>query len=279
MFHIRKAIVPAAGLGKRLLPATLAVPKELLPIGREPMLLRTLREVRDAEIEQVAVIVAGGDRFIEEFLFDPPSVKVAGEREVEEAREILSALKIAILRQPEPKGLGDALGLAREFAGDDPFAVALPDNVFFGSTGPLSQLVPVFERHGGHVTGLIRITREEASTFGNCGSVQVEAIGNGEYRVTALGDKGAGFSAVKGSRKAFRWYARHIFLPSFFDYLERFGVEVHGEVDDVPVLKGLVAEEGIVGKLLVGKGFDAGNERGFLATQRYLWGEVSRSWK
>jgi UTP-glucose-1-phosphate uridylyltransferase len=156
--------------------------------------------------------------------------------------------------------------------------VLLPDNVFFGPPGALVQLLPVFERRRAHVTGLIEVTAGEAPAFGNCGDVRLERIGDGEYRVLELGDKGPGFLSMAGGERRVRWYARHILLPSFFDYLERFGVEKGGEVDDVPVFKAMVEEEFVVGKVLRGKGFDAGNERGLLAAQCYRWKMESESW-
>ncbi len=278
MSKVRKAIIPAAGLGRRLLPFTLVVPKEFLPVGREPILVRALREIREAGLDHAAVIVSRRDDLTGRFLFGSPPAELRHERSVMELREILSGLEIEIIVQPEPRGLGDALGLARGFAGNDPFAVLLPDNVFFGSRAPLSQIVPVFEREMTHVTGLIKTNSEEAATFGNCGAVDVEKTGNGEYRVIGIGDKGKGYFSLEKGREVLRWYARHIFLPSFFEHLDRYSVEKNGEVDDVPVLKAMAREERIVGKLLEGKGFDVGNERGLMAAQRFLWEEVSRDW-
>lgn len=274
----RKAIIPAAGLGTRMQPATLAVPKELLPVGREPMLLRALREVREAGLNLVAIIIGERDDVTKRFL---SSVSLPADHFGEAAKAVkrlLMELDITLIVQPIPRGLGEALGRARDFVGDEPFAVILPDNVFFGPRGPLSQLMPVFQSYGQHVTGLIRVTAEDAPTFGNCGAVRVEVLGNDEYRVIEIGDKRPGYLSIDTGRTAIRWYARHILMPSFFDYLERYGVERHGEVDDVPVLKALAAEEGIIGKLLEGRGFDAGNERGMIAAQRFLWEEVIGTW-
>jgi UTP--glucose-1-phosphate uridylyltransferase len=278
MNKVRKAVIPAAGLGKRLLPFTLVVPKELIPIGREPILMRTLREIREAGLDRVAIIVSSKDDLTERFLFGTPPAALLCESSVAELKEILSSLEVELIIQPEPRGLGDALGLARGFVGDDPFAVLLPDNVFFGSPAPLSQIVPVHEREKTHVTGLIKTNSEEAITFGNCGAVNVEVIGDGEYRVLEIGDKGKGFFSQEEGVEVYRWYARHIFPPSFFDYLDKYGVEKDNEVDDVPVLKALVMEEGIIGRLLDGKGFDVGNERGLMAAQKFLWEGVSKTW-
>ncbi len=274
----KKVVIPAAGLGTRMLPATLAVPKELLPVGREPMLLRALREVSEAGLVHVAIIVGQRDDLTERFLSSVslPS-KDIGEK-TRELRQLLTELDITLIVQPEPRGLGEALGRTRDFVGSEPFAVILPDNVFFGSRGPLSQLLPVFRRYGQHVTGLIRVAAEDAPSFGNCGAVRFEVLGNDEYRVIEIGDKRPGFFSLDVGKTAIRWFARHIFMPSFFDYLETYGVERDCEIDDVPVLQALAAEEGIIGKLLEGRGFDAGNERGMIAAQRYLWEEVRETW-
>jgi UTP--glucose-1-phosphate uridylyltransferase len=279
MGSLRKVIIPAAGLGKRLLPVTIVIPKELLPVGREPMLLRALREVREAGLDEIAIVVGGRNNLIEKFLSGSPPPEIADVEEVEDVLRVLSELKITLIEQPEARGLGDALGRAREFVGDEPFAVILPDNFFFGSPGPLSQLIPVYEKHDMNITGLIRVTRKEAPSFGNCGSVRVESIGNGEYRIAGLGDKAPGFFSMKDGEEALRWYARHIFLSSFFEHLDRFGMEKNNEIDDVPVLKAMIAEEGIIGKLLDGRGFDVGNERGLIAAQGFIWEEVSSTWK
>jgi UTP--glucose-1-phosphate uridylyltransferase len=278
MNRIEKAVIPAAGFGKRLLPATMIIPKELIPVGREPMLLRALREVVEAGVRHVAVIVNKRDDLVERFLSGTPIREIAGERDVEAARTIISNLDITLIPQPEPKGLGDALARARDFVRDEPFAVLLPDNVFFGARSPLAQLVPVFESHQKNVTGLIRVNAEDAPSFGNCGSVKLEEIGVGEYRVLEVGEKNPGFFSQESATDVIRWYARHIFLPSFFDYLERYRVEINNEVDDVPVLQAIAADEGIIGKLLDGRGYDVGNERGLVAAQRFLWEEVSSTW-
>lgn len=274
----KKAVIPAAGMGTRMQPATLAVPKELLPVGREPMLLRALREVSEAGIVHVAIIINQKDDLTERFL---SSVSLPAEFIWESAKEVkrlLMELDITLIVQPIPRGLGEALGRARYFVGDEPFAVLLPDNVFFGERGPLSQLIPVFQSYGQHVTGLIRVSAEDAPSFGNCGAVRVEVLGNDEYRVLQIGDKQPGYFSLEAGRTAIRWYARHIFMPSFFDYLDRYGVETDDEIDDVPVLKALAAEEGIIGKLLEGRGFDVGNERGMISAQRFLWEEVRETW-
>lgn len=276
---VPRAVVPAAGLGTRLLPATVAVPKELLPIGREPMLQRALREIREAGIVRVAVVVGERDDRIERFLGGEMPPPLREEPAALALADLLNGLEIEIVRQPEPRGLGDALGRTRDFTAGEPFAVVLPDNVFFGPRGALTQILPLFGRYRTHLTGLIRVDAADAPTFGDCGAVRVENITDGEYRVLEIGDKGEGFSSIEAGTETFRWYARHVLLPSFFEYLDRHGVERGGEIDDVPVLQAVAAGEGIVGKLLVGRGFDAGNERGLLAVHRYLWEEESRGWR
>jgi len=142
MSPLRKVIIPAAGLGKRLLPVTMVIPKELLPVGREPMLLRALREVREAGLEEIAIVVGGRNKLIEKFLSGSPPPEIAGEKDVEDVLRILSELEIRLIEQPEARGLGDALGRAREFVGDEPFCRYPAGQFLFWITRPSFAAYP-----------------------------------------------------------------------------------------------------------------------------------------
>jgi UTP--glucose-1-phosphate uridylyltransferase len=249
---VRTAIVPAAGLGTRLAPATWALPKELMPIGPNPMIQLALEEIRDCGIDRAVVVVSPAKPALAEFLR-----RWGGG----------STPRLTLVTQPRPLGLADALLRARSLASQGPFALLLPDNVFFPSRRAepaLGQVLRAFERAAGDACGLIRVRPEHAGRYSHAGLVEVSIRGRGPHLITKLHDKKTGPLRTGAAGAVYKTFARAVLGPAFFDFLQR-SARGRAGADEVPALKELVRRRGLYGTPLDGRGFDAGNPKGYAA--------------
>ena len=254
------AIIPTAGRGARLRPATDAIPKVLLPVGLRPMIDWAIDEALNAGVGAIAVIVAP----------DQPQVTA-----YVEARRSAPAwpgeVELHFVEQPRPAGLGDALIRCRPWTGEDSFGVVVPDNWFDAPCAPVGQVAEAHFRTGMNAVGLIEVGPENASLLGNVGEVELEAIDDRDFRITRLGDKSAGTFTIEGPEPVLRGCARYALGPAFYDALEATGPPPEGEWDDVLAFQRLVAGDGLVGHKLEGRHFDVGQEGGYLAAMSYLF--------
>jgi UTP--glucose-1-phosphate uridylyltransferase len=167
---IRKAIFPVAGLGTRFLPATKAIPKEMLPIVDRPLIQYAVDEAREAGIEQMIFVTGRGKSAIEDH-FD---IAYELEKTMSERGKDLSVLEptrlgpgqCAYVRQQEPLGLGHAIWCARDIVGDEPFAIFLPDEFMHGSPGCMAQMVEAYHRLGGNIISVLEVPHEKVSSYG-----------------------------------------------------------------------------------------------------------------
>lgn len=167
---IRKAVFPVAGLGTRFLPATKAIPKEMLPIVDSPLIQYAVNEAREAGIEQMIFVTGRGKSAIEDH-FD---IAFELEQTMSERGKDVSVLKPSRLtpgncvyvRQQEPLGLGHAIWCARDIVGDEPFAIFLPDEFMHGSPGCMKQMVDAYQQHGGNMISVLEIPHDKVSSYG-----------------------------------------------------------------------------------------------------------------
>ncbi|MFZ5663643.1 MAG: UTP--glucose-1-phosphate uridylyltransferase GalU [Pseudomonadota bacterium] len=184
MKPIRKAVFPVAGLGTRFLPATKAIPKEMLPIVDRPLIQYAVDEAREAGIEQMIFVTGRGKSAIEDH-FD---IAFELEKTMSERGKSLAVLEptrlgpgnCAYVRQQEPLGLGHAIWCARDIVGDEPFAIFLPDEFMVGSPGCMKQMVEAYNRLGGNLISVLEVPREAVSSYG------VIAPGKSEGDVTEV---------------------------------------------------------------------------------------------
>lgn len=170
MKKVRKAVFPVAGLGTRFLPATKAIPKEMLPIVDRPLIQYAVDEAREAGIEQMIFVTGRGKSAIEDH-FD---IAYELERTMADRGKDLSVLgptrltpgNCAYVRQQEPLGLGHAIWCARDIVGDEPFAIFLPDEFMHGSPGCMKQMVDAYERVGGNLISVLEVPHEQVSSYG-----------------------------------------------------------------------------------------------------------------
>lgn len=259
---IRKAIIPAAGLGTRFLPATKAQPKEMLPIVDKPTIQFIIEEAIASGIEDILIITGRGKRAIEDH-FDrsfelEEELKKRGQEELlAEVRRIGDLADIHYIRQKEPKGLGHAIYCAKAFIGDEPFAVLLGDDIVVSETPCLKQMIDVYEEYHTSVLGVQHVSMEDVSKYGIVAGKQVD---DRIYKVKELvekpdKDKAPSDLAILG---------RYIINPTIFRYLEKAEPGKNGEIQLTDSLCELAKREPMYAYDFIGKRYDLGNKFGFL---------------
>ena len=260
---VRKAVIPAAGLGTRFLPATKAMPKEMLPIVDKPTIQYIIEEAIESGIEEILIITGKSKRAIEDH-FDR-SCELELELEKKNNVELLSIVKdvsnmadVHYIRQKEAKGLGHAIYCARTFVGNEPFAVMLGDDVVYNDGLPcLKQLINVYDQYQASVLGVQTVKREDVSKYGiiDCSQLQ-ERI----YSVRNLIEKPSSDEAPSN----IAILGRYIISPKIFDILAETKPGKGGEVQLTDALKDLALFENIYAYDFMGKRYDVGNKLGFL---------------
>ena len=225
---MRKAVIPAGGLGTRFLPASKVVPKELLPILDKPMIQYQVEEAAAAGIEEVIVVTSEGKDALERYFARDPALERHLSRSgaaglLEEVRRTWSTARVSFVRQERPLGLGHAVLTARDAVGDEPFAVMLPDDVIWHSEGVIQQMLRVFREYGGSVVAVEEVPGEAVSAYGVVDSVPVaEHV----YRVRGLVEKPAPEEAPSNLAVV----GRYVFTPDIFDCLQRTPPGAKGEI-------------------------------------------------
>lgn len=259
---IRKAVIPAAGLGTRFLPATKAVPKELLPIVDTPTIQYIVKEAVDSGIEDVIFVTGRGKNAIIDHFDSYPELEEKLEREgkhdlVEALREASNMVKVVSVRQPEPKGLGHAVMCARDLIGDEPFLVLLGDDLVDSSIPCSRQMIDVFNKHGKSVVALMRVTDEDVPKFGICGGHPVE---DRVYSLDTMVEK----PSLDEAPSNLAIVGRYILKPSIFKYLDEVKPGKGGEIQLTDAMARMMKVEGFIGYEFVGERYDAGDRFGFL---------------
>lgn len=273
---IRKAVIPAAGFGTRMLPAAKAIPKEMLPVLDRPVIQYVVEEAAAGGIDNVLLVTARDKRAIEDH-FDPnPALEQrlhAGGKEslLAALSALTSKVQIHSVRQPEPRGLGDAVLQARRHVGDEPFLCLLGDTIFTGDA-PARQLVDAYREFGTSVIGLEEVPAEKVSRYG---IVAGPAVRDGAIRIDSLIEKPSAESAP--SRMAIA--ARYVLTPGVFDCLQRTPIGKGNEVQLTDALRLLIDRERIHGIVLRGTRHDIGNPIDWLRTNLLLAARDPAVWQ
>lgn len=275
MKRITKAVIPAAGLGTRFLPATKAVPKEMLPIVDKPTIQYLVEEAVAAGIREILVVLGRNKQCVEDHFDRAPELEALleakGQRELlETVRDLAGMAHISFVRQRQALGLGHAVGCARFFAAGEPFAVMLGDNVVHSHKPALAQMMEVYDATGASVLAVQDVPDEQVSRFGIVGTQAVP--GMAALRVTSLVEKPKLADAPSNTAI----YGRYIITPRIFDLLERQAPGAGGEIQLTDALLALLEQEAIYALRLQGTLYDVGDKLGFLqATVEYaLRGEL-----
>jgi UTP--glucose-1-phosphate uridylyltransferase len=260
--RIRKAVIPAAGLGTRFLPATKVIPKELLPIVDKPTIQYIVEEAVRSGIEQVILITARGKAAIEDH-FDitfelEETLKAQGKDELlRTIKDISEMVSIVAVRQKEPRGLGHAVLCAREAVGEEPFAVLLGDDIVDSEPPCLAQMVEVYRRWGGGVVALQRVPETEIHRYG---IIRGDEVQERVYRMTELVEK----PALRQAPSNLAVIGRYILPASIFHILEKTPPGKGGEIQLTDALQELARRVPLHGYEFLGERYDAGEKVGYL---------------
>jgi UTP--glucose-1-phosphate uridylyltransferase len=260
---VRKAIVPAAGFGTRFLPATKALPKEMIAVVDKPLIEYTVEEIVGAGIRQIAVITSRGKSALEDHFDRSPELEAFLEEKgkselVEEVRRLSRLADFSYIRQPQMLGLGHAILMGEGFAAGEPVAALTPDDIYDCPVPCIKQLIDAFERLKGTVIVLGRVDREGTRKYG---IIKVrKQLSERLFEISDMAEK-------PGPEKAFSdlgILGRYVFTPQIFASIKATPPNERGEVEITDAIKGLLDSQPVYGYLFEGKRYDCGNKAGFL---------------
>ena len=259
---IRKAVFPAAGLGTRFLPATKAMPKEMLPLVDKPLIQHVVEEAAASGIESVLIVTARGKTTIEDHFdvsFELEQVLRARGKEdlLKQARGVSEIARVQYVRQHEALGLGHAVLQAKDFVGDEPFAVLLADDIVDAETPALKQMMRVYEETGAPVLGTMSVPGEAISRFG---VIDAEEVSDGVYQIRDMVEK----PPFEEAPSDLAIIGRYLLTPDIFAEIERTGRGAGGEIQITDAMRALLKKRPFYAVRFEGTRHDAGDKLGFL---------------
>lgn len=263
MKKVRKAVIPAAGLGTRVLPATKVMPKEMLPVVDKPAIQYIVEEAAASGIEDILIITNRGKGLLEDHFDRAPELecRLAADPNkaaiLDEVVHISQLANIFYVRQKETKGLGHAIGCAREFVGDEPFAVLYGDDVILGKDPACGQLIRAYEQFGNGVVGVKEVAREAISKYS---SLKVEHLQDNYYRCTDMIEKPKPGEELS----LYSILGRCVLPPEIFDILDKTPPGAGGEIQLTDAMRTLARRDGMTAVDFTGTRYDMGNKLGIM---------------
>jgi UTP--glucose-1-phosphate uridylyltransferase len=269
--RVRKAVFPAAGLGTRFLPATKALPKEMLVLVDKPIIQYGVEEALQSGVEDVILVTSRGKGAIEDHFDVAYELESVLERRgkkdlLDEVRRFSGSISVTAVRQGEPLGLGHAVFVTRHLVGDEPFAVILSDDVIDAERPALRQMLDVFERVGGPVIAVERVPVQDVSSYGVVAVEQGDGLGHGVHRITDLVEKPAREDAPSN----LAIIGRYILTPDIFPALKDTASDRSGEIQLTNGMRRLLKERPLYACEIDGVRHDTGNKLGLLKAQVYF---------
>ena len=259
---VKKAIIPAAGLGTRFLPATKAQAKEMLPIVDKPTLQYIIEEAIESGIEEILIVTGRNKKSIEDHFDRSVELELELEQKgkramLEMVQDISNMVNIHYIRQKEPKGLGHAIHCAKSFIGDEPFAVLLGDDIVDASTPCLKQMIDAYDEYKTTVLGVQEVARENVDKYG---ILDVKHIEDRVYKVKDMVEK----PSIEEAPSNIAILGRYIITPEIFNILENQAPGKGGEIQLTDALQTLATKEAIYAYNFEGRRYDVGDKLGFL---------------
>lgn len=259
---VKKAVIPAAGLGTRFLPATKAMPKEMLPIVDTPTIQYIIEEAVKSGIEDIIIVTGRTKRSIEDH-FDKAyeletELEKSGKKElIKIVQDISNMANIYYVRQKEAKGLGHAIHCAKTFIGNEPLAVLLGDDIVKSDIPCLKQMIDVYDKYGSTILGVQSVAPDDVSKYG---VVKCEKTEDRIYKVSDMVEK----PKKEDAPSNIAILGRYIISPKIFECIEKTGAGAGGEIQLTDALRLLAKSEDIYAYDFIGRRYDVGNKMGFL---------------
>ena len=259
---VRKAIIPAAGLGTRFLPATKAQPKEMLPIVDKPSLQYIIEEAVASGIEEILIITGRNKKSIEDHFDRSIELELELEKSgkthlLEEVRKISDMVNIHYIRQKEPKGLGHAIHCAKSFIGNEPFAVLLGDDIVYSEKPCLKQMIEIYDEYKTTILGVQKVPAGDVNKYGIIDAKEIE---DRVYKVKGLIEK----PSIEEAPSNIAILGRYIINPAIFEILEHTQPGKNGEIQLTDGLRTLAQKEAMYAYNFEGIRYDVGDKIGFL---------------
>lgn len=260
--RVRKAIIPAAGLGTRFLPATKAQPKEMLPIVDKPTLQYIIEEAVDSGIEEILIITGRNKKSIEDHFDKSVELEIELESKgkyesLEEVRRISDMVNIHYIRQKEPKGLGHAVLCAKSFIGNEPFAVLLGDDIVANRKPCLKQMIEMYQEYRTTILGVQEVEIENVNKYGIVDGRHIE---DRVYKIKDLVEK----PSKENAPSNIAILGRYIITPTIFEILEHTEPGKGDEIQLTDALRELSNKEAMYAYIFEGRRYDVGDKLGFL---------------
>jgi UTP--glucose-1-phosphate uridylyltransferase len=264
---IRKAVIPAAGLGTRMLPITKAIPKEMFPLANRPIIQYAVEEAAASGIEEVILVTRAGKSVLETYFASAPALELSlhqqgGGGELELLRTLSARVRISAVYQSSPRGLGDALRCAQSTIGNEPFAVILPDALVVAQKPVLAQLMAAYQYCPGSFVATQRVEESDVCKFG---MLAVEPLENTFtsakiFQVSALIEK----PSVKDSPSLYGIFGRYLLQPEIFNFLNSASADPNGEIQLTDCLAQYCQTEPLYALCFEGTHYDTGDKVGYL---------------
>jgi UTP--glucose-1-phosphate uridylyltransferase len=260
---VRKAVIPAAGLGTRFLPATKAAPKEMLNVVDRPSIQYVVEEAVKAGLDDVLLVTGRGKSVIEDHFDHTPELEAVLEAKgkndlLDLVRAVTALAQVHTVRQPEPLGLGHAIGMGERHVGGEPFAVLLPDDLIGQRETLLADMVGAAERHDAHVVATMKVPGDAISAYGV--AAVAEEVEPGLFHITNLVEKPDPGDAPSDLAIV----ARYVFQPSIFEFIKATKPDAKGEIQITDAIQHAVETETVLARVFTGDRYDTGDKSDYL---------------
>ena len=260
---IKKAVLPVAGFGTRFLPASKAIPKEMLPIIDKPLLQYAVEEALNIGVDEI-IFITSPEKYSIKKHFDKNTMfesrlKILGKTEMIKKLnpEVFHGIKFHYIDQKEQNGLGHAILQAQEVIGDDPFAVLLPDDLFFSKESCLDQLLISYQETNASVIAVNKVNKEDINKYG---VIKPGEIKNKAIQIEDIVEK----PSFENAPSDIAVCGRYILKPSIFKFLNSTNFDESGEIQLTDAIKSLLAEENVYARIYDGEKYDCGSKKGFV---------------
>lgn len=264
---VTKAVIPAAGLGTRVLPATKSMPKEMLPIVDKPAIQYIVEEAVNSGITDILIITNRGKGLIEDHFDRVPELEARLRNSGPEKQKILDEIisiahkaNIYFVRQKETRGLGHAVNCARSFVGNEPFAVLYGDDVIIGEDPACGQLIRAYDEYGRGVVGVNKVSKEDISKYS---SLKVEPLHDNYFKCTDMIEK----PSPEHIMSLYSILGRCVLTPDIFEILDNTEPGAGGEIQLTDAMRTLARRDGMVAVNFTGTRYDMGNKLGIMKAQ------------